>query len=251
MRVFNKPNNSRHSDALMIEARGLELIRSVLLQQGITEISIPMVIESCSQSMSLTLIEQQQASARQMRLLGIGLAKLHLLCFDSYGLDYDNYIGLNHQKNAVTENWGQFFFDQRLSFQIQQIRDHQLQRRFQKILENCEQRLVEFLNASCKQSSLVHGDLWSGNVLFDAQRVWLIDPAVYYADREVDIAMTELFGGFNSCFYESYQEIYPLSIEYSVKKEIYNLYHFLNHYNLFGSSYLQACEERMSILESL
>lgn len=251
MRTFNKRNGSQHRDALIVEARGLELIKSVIDQCAISEIFVPDVIECDTEVMSVTLIEQQRASDSQMHMLGIGLAKMHLHRCDFYGLDYDNYIGLNPQHNCLTENWGQFFFDQRLLFQANLISDPNMQRQFKAILESSEQRLVEFLNTSCAHASLVHGDLWYGNVLFDEDKIWLIDPAVYYADREVDIAMTEMFGGFSKVFYESYQEICPLSDAYPVKKEIYHLYHFLNHYNLFGASYLIACEERMSVLENL
>ncbi|MCB1581549.1 MAG: fructosamine kinase family protein [Xanthomonadales bacterium] len=87
----------------------------------------------------------------------------------------------------------------------------------------------------------MHGDLWSGNVMFDKEHVWLIDPAVYFGDSEADIAMTEMFGGFSSEFYLAYQSVRPLTDAYPTKRLIYNLYHYLNHYNLFGASYLSPC----------
>ena len=95
-----------------------------------------------------------------------------------------------------------------------------------------------------------HGDLWSGNVLYE-KSVYLIDPAVYFGDSEVDIAMSEMFGDFSSHFYKAYDALLPLSDEYSTKKKIYNLYHYLNHYNLFGISYLDSCINYFKVLKQL
>jgi fructosamine-3-kinase len=97
----------------------------------------------------------------------------------------------------------------------------------------------------------LHGDLWSGNVLFDSNQCWLIDPAVYYGDSEVDLAMTEMFGGFSNAFYHAYFQIRSRSSTYANKRTIYNLYHYLNHYNLFGDSYLSRCREGFWSIENL
>jgi len=112
-----------------------------------------------------------------------------------------------------------------------------------------KQALINFLNDHCEHASMVHGDLWSGNVLFDRDSVWLIDPAIYYGDREVDLAMTEMFGGFTHEFYQFYNNTYPISNTYQQKKIIYNLYHYLNHFNLFGDRYLPACEQGFKTIE--
>jgi fructosamine-3-kinase len=98
---------------------------------------------------------------------------------------------------------------------------------------------------------LLHGDLWSGNVLFGNAGPCLIDPAVYYGDREADIAMTELFGGFSEAFYRAYDRLYPRTEVYAAKRAIYNLYHTLNHYNLFGASYLDACRRNLGVIARL
>lgn len=166
-----------------------------------------------------------------------------------YGLEYDNYIGLSKQKNIQTTNWGEFFVDYRLKYQIDKIVDEKLKDRFTNKLNKSKVNLIDFLNNSCKEPSLVHGDLWSGNVLFDNKDVYLIDPSAHYADREVDIAMTRLFGGFDDVFYEYYDRTYPLSKQYLLKEPIYNLYHYLNHYNLFGSMYLSNCVENFRELK--
>jgi len=122
------------------------------------------------------------------------------------------------------------------------IKQSSLKKHFKQELTQYQQTLIDFLNANCEQASLVHGDLWSGNVLFDHHAVWLIDPAIYFGDREVDLAMTEMFGGFTDNFYRAYDKIYPRTAVYDQKKVLYNLYHYLNHYNLFGGAYLPACQ---------
>jgi fructosamine-3-kinase len=121
-------------------------------------------------------------------------------------------------------------------------------REFEKVLNQRKENLINYLNETTTHPSLVHGDLWSGNYLCDSEKVYLIDPAVYFGDREVDLAMSEMFGGFSPAFYQAYDTAYPRSADYPHKKKIYNLYHYLNHYNLFGQSYLGPCRELFEIL---
>jgi fructosamine-3-kinase len=114
-----------------------------------------------------------------------------------------------------------------------------------------EVKLDRMLEGHEPQPSLLHGDLWSGNVGFTAEGPVVFDPAVYYGDREADLAMTELFGGFPREFYEAYNEVYPLSAGYEERKHLYNLYHLLNHLNLFGGGYLgqvKATLRRLGLL---
>src|SRR5690606_13368704 len=177
----------------------------------------------------------------QMHALGEGLAQLHRYHRSRYGFGQDNYIGLSPQINQWTDDWGTFFRDYRLNVQISRIADPRVRQEFELVLAAHGHWLAHFLNEHCTQPSLLHGDLWSGNVLFDRRKAWLIDPAVYYGDREADIAMTEFFGGFSREFYAAYDAAWPLSGAYSRKRDIYNLYHALNHYNLFGSGYLGRC----------
>lgn len=248
MEVFNKFNHVPN-DSLLKEAKGLETLQQLISKEGISELKIPKIVAVNSDKLSLEKINTQKASPIQYELLGKGLAKLHKASFKSYGLSYDNYIGLNPQKNQLSQNWGAFFVDMRLMLQIELIEDEMIRKYFKKVLINNRFKLINFLNATNEQASLVHGDLWSGNVLFDKESIYLIDPAIYFADREVDIAMTELFGGFSKEFYTSYHETLPLSDYYEEKKIIYNLYHYLNHYNLFGTSYLSTCEEGIKFIE--
>src|SRR3990170_4265627 len=111
---------------------------------------------------------------------------------------------------------------------------------FRKCFNQLENKIENILSGKIEKPSLLHGDLWAGNYLVDENgRVCLIDPAVYYGNREADLAMTKLFGGFTKEFYDSYNELYPLEDGYEYRENIYKLYHVLNHLNLFGSGYYQ------------
>ncbi len=237
MKTFIKSNSSIFEDSFVCEAEGLGLLRKWISKTSECHIKIPKIIKLNKQRLELEMIASKRANTEQWYQFGQSLARLHKIRFQSYGLQQDNYIGLNPQKNTISDNWGKFFFEYRLMFQVDLIQDQKIQQEFSKILLIKKNDLIRFLNDTCEQASLVHGDLWSGNLLFDHENAWLIDPAVYYADREVDIAMTEMFGGFSAEFYQGYDSIYPRSREYIKKKQIYNLYHYLNHYNLFGGSY--------------
>ncbi len=251
MQIYKKYNLTRYHNALIKEVAGLDSLRQVLNDSNNTYLNVPQVLGVSEAVLEMTAIEAQPASQAQMQGLGVGLAHLHQVRQLFYGLKEDNYIGLNPQINCLTDNWGMFFVEYRLRYQVSLVNQSSLKKHFQQVLIQHQQKLIDFLNASCEQASLLHGDLWSGNVLFDQDTVWLIDPAVYFGDREVDLAMTEMFGGFTVDFYRAYDEIYPRTIAYDQKKVIYNLYHYLNHYNLFGSAYLSACESGFNALEKL
>lgn len=251
MASFIKHNHSSFPDALLKEAAGLELLRKALQQHKITELHIPEIIQVNDVQLELTQIHSHPASEALMQTLGEGLARLHTIPQSHYGLAEDNYIGLAPQRNILTDNWGKFFADYRLGFQVERIADKALRETFAKVLKQYRGDLINFLNQATKHPSLVHGDLWSGNVLFGDSKVWLIDPAVYYGDREADIAMTEMFGGFGHVFYKAYDETLPLSAVYPGKKHIYNLYHYLNHYNLFGDAYRPACEQGFNVIQEI
>ena len=249
MQLFTKYNETRFKDSLLQEADGLELLADHLKDNPL--LLVPKVVNVDKHRLQTQKILQVRPTKKHFEDLGKGFVQLHKKCFKKYGYDKNNYIGLNPQKNILSDEWGEFFTEYRLGFQISLIKDVNVRKRFQENLETNKQKLEDFLNEHTKHPSLVHGDLWSGNVLYDTEKVWLIDPAVYYGDREVDIAMSEMFGGFGSSFYESYEKEYPKSKQYSTKKIIYNLYHYLNHYNLFGSGYLSGCENGFEIIERL
>ncbi|MFT7859716.1 MAG: fructosamine kinase family protein [Sulfurimonas sp.] len=245
---FLKHNHSAN-DALLKEADGLGVLQKALEDNDY--ISVPDFELVNDDELHLQYINEQSPTKQQSVDLGKGLALMHKKSYESCGYDKDNYIGLNPQKNILSKDWGSFFVRYRLKYQLSLIKNADVQKSFLTLLQNNKSKLEEFLNEYIEHPSLVHGDLWSGNVLYDQDKVWLIDPAIYFGDREVDIAMSEMFGGFSSVFYESYERAYPKSKVYEIKKVIYNLYHYLNHYNLFGSGYLSGCERGFEVVEGV
>jgi protein-ribulosamine 3-kinase len=173
---------------------------------------------------------------------GRQLAALHRHSAEGYGWQRDNTIGATPQPNAWQQDWLDFWRDQRLGFQLQLAAQNGYGGRLQQLGEqllNAFPALIDHAPAP----SLLHGDLWGGNMSFDSDGQPVIyDPATYYGDREADIAMTELFGGFGGDFYAAYNEAWPLDAGYATRKTLYNLYHILNHLNLFGSGYAGQAE---------
>ena len=169
---------------------------------------------------------------------GINLARLHRHKNDLFGLDYNNYMGSLPQNNCYHAAWVDFFIEERLDKQVRQaVQNGLLDEKGIKLFERLYPALYEILPE--EPPCLVHGDLWSGNfIVSEKGRACLIDPAAYYGNREVDIAMSTLFGGFDKDFYQAYHEEYPLIPGWEERLEIYNLYPLLIHLNLFGQSYL-------------
>ncbi len=181
--------------------------------------------------------------------LGVQLAAMHRVTAPQFGWNRHNTIGQTPQINTYTTNWTDFWRTYRLGYQLDLAGKNGHLGKLQKLGEQLLVNLDSFLAGATPRPSLLHGDLWSGNHAFDnGGKPVLFDPAVYYGDRETDIAMTELFGGFSSDFYSAYQHEYPLDSGYNVRKLIYNLYHILNHLNLFGSSYRQQAEHILGTL---
>jgi fructosamine-3-kinase len=176
--------------------------------------------------------------------MGRQLAVLHRAAhLRGFGWHRDNTIGETPQVNSWTQNWADFFAEYRIGYQLRlaaQKGAHFAQ------AEALLRAIPKVLAEHDPEPSLLHGDLWSGNAAFDAAGAPVIfDPATYYGDREVDLAMTGLFGGFPKAFYEGYQAAWPLKAGYQERKVLYNLYHVLNHFNLFGGSYANQAEQMM------
>ena len=192
------------------------------------------------------------ATDASMRKFGESLAAMHR-CTEQqgrFGWDRDNTIGSTEQKNRWHNDWVSFWRDNRLGFQLKLAADNGYRGQLQQDGEKLLTLLPALFNGS-PAPSMLHGDLWSGNyaVCDDGEAV-IFDPAFYYGDRESDIAMTELFGGFPANFYAAYNDSFPLPEEYSIRKTLYNSYHIINHLNLFGSSYLRQAESMMQRLLS-
>ena len=249
--IHLKRNATGYADALICEAEGLERLACALNEAGATGVGIPQVYRVNETELEITAIRSSGDSDWAREVLGEGLARLHALRQKAYGWGRDNYIGLSPQPNRWCDNWGEFFVRDRLGYQVSRIRDASQRHRLQLVLDEHGRMLMQWLNTHCDHPSLLHGDLWNGNVLYDAGGPWLIDPAVYCGDREADIAMTQMFGGFGEAFYRAYDTHYPRTPVYSVKREVYNLYHYLNHYNLFGGGYLGGCQAGLAEIEAI
>ena len=169
------------------------------------------------------------------------LAKLHRHTGERFGWTGDNWIGLSPQKNAWSDDWVGFYRDCRL---LPQLERAGLTGEALPVLD----RLKSFFENYKPVPSLLHGDLWNGNVGFTTEGPVMFDPAVYYGDREADLAMTELFGGFPREFYVAYEEVWPLDPGYAARTPLYNLYHLLNHLNLFGGGYLERVQSALLLL---
>jgi fructosamine-3-kinase len=188
--------------------------------------------------LALEWIEFGSASSRTDSALGAGLARLHRITAPRFGWHRDNTIGATPQPNDWTDDWAEFFAARRLGFQLDLVESHGHDARMVDHGRRLCERLGAFFDGHHPQPSLLHGDLWGGNWAADASGEPVIyDPAVYYGDREADLAMTRLFGGFGRAFYQAYEAEWPLAPGAPRRVDLYNLYHVLNHLNLFGGGY--------------
>lgn len=178
--------------------------------------------------------------------LGRQLAQQHRVSAAQFGWLRDNWIGATPQPNAQADDWVDFWRTQRLGFQLRRAAENGYGGVLQKDGETLLAHLEAFFDGYTPVPSLLHGDLWSGNHGYLAEGTPVIfDPAVYFGDRECDLAMSELFGGFAPDFYAAYREAWLLDAGYAVRKTLYNLYHILNHANMFGGGYV-AQAQRMA-----
>ena len=181
--------------------------------------------------------------------LGQQLAALHQINQPYYGWQQNNTIGSTEQINDSSDDWLSFWREHRLGFQLSLAEKKGYGGSLISSGERLSESLDCFFSNYTLHPSLLHGDLWSGNASTTKSGEPIIyDPACYYGDREADIAMTELFGGFGSNFYAAYNESLPLDSNYRIRKTLYNLYHILNHLNLFGAGYLHQAENMINSL---
>ena len=216
-------------------------------------VSVPVV---CGQTavhsfIVLEYLEFGRSNQASERLLGQQLALMHQQPQAYFGWHRDNTIGSTLQLNNQNEDWLTFWREQRLGFQLQLAARKGYGGDLQKKGERLCQDMAALFDGYSPQPSLLHGDLWAGNAAVDKQGGPVIfDPACYFGDREADLAMTELFGGFSRDFYAAYQAVWLLDQGYNIRKTFYNLYHILNHLNLFGGGYLRQAESMMAMLLS-
>ena len=239
-RYFVKWNPQPRPGLFQVEARGLQLLAQT------RALRVPRVIATLDEPPALVLewIEPGANRSTAAEALGRGLAQQHRSIGPAFGLDHDNYLGATLQINTPAASWLEFYRDRRLGEQAQlaQARGHLPPERARR-LDRVRANLERWIEPASVVPSLLHGDLWGGNYLIDAHgQPVLIDPAVYYGDREAEIAFTELFGGFGARFYAAYHEAWPLDHGYADRRDLYNLYHLLNHLNLFGEGYGSAVD---------
>jgi fructosamine-3-kinase len=236
-----KWNTDPLPDMFPIEARGLALLEAT------TTVRVPAVLHAANSTdahPAYILLEWLEgpvspSDPAAQAALGRQLADLHRTTAHAYGLDHDNYLGSTPQYNGWYDDWIAFYRERRLRPQIELAQhNNRLSASRRQGLERILDRMDELLATSEPRPSLLHGDLWGGNVIAgpgDAPA--LIDPAVYYGDREAELAYTELFGGFSRQFYQAYEEAWPTAPGRIERRDLYNLYHLLNHLNIFGESY--------------
>jgi fructosamine-3-kinase len=234
--VFVKWNRSASGDFFAAEAHGLRTLAAA----GAVRVPEVYAVGKNPPFLAMEWIDTERGYASDdfAEALGRQMALLHQTTAGQHGLDADNYIGSLPQSNTPSASWVAFFRDRRIGAQMDIARQRgRLPKEREALLTRLQSWLDVFLDDQVIRPSLLHGDLWSGNYMItrDGQPV-VIDPAAYYGHREVDLAMTELFGGFPSRFYAAYHEVYPLE-GYEQRRELYQLYPLLVHMNLFGGGY--------------
>ena len=218
------------------EADGLNELRAA------GEIRVPEVIDvgviNGQAYIDIEKLELAPTTPDIERAFGEQLASLHRHTQDEYGWFRDNTIGLTPQHNEPGSDWVAFFRKHRLGFQVELAVRNGYGDDVADLGKKLSARLPDFYDGYTPQASLLHGDLWGGNWGAVAGEPVIFDPAVYYGDRETDIAMTRVFGGFGRAFYEAYESSWPMAPGHEQRLKLYQLYHILNHLNLFGRSYL-------------
>ncbi len=241
--IFMKANTRQKLGIFEGEAESLDFIR----QTG--TIRSPEVLAIGTDGdisfLLLEFIRSGRANSSSSEELGLGLARMHqadtsaFVKGGKFGSLHDHLLGSGIQDNTPMDNWTEFFAECRLRPQFERADryfDSGTRKKISYLLDNLSSYLTE-----PEQPSLLHGDLWGGNYMIDADgHPWLIDPAAYVGHAEADLAMTELFGGFDSRFYAAYQSAAGLDPGYSDRRDLYNLYHLVKHLNLFGTGYLSS-----------
>lgn len=243
-RFFLKLNSRDKADMFAAEAEGL----AALAQSGAIRVPRAVAWGSTGDSAWLVLEHLDLGGRGSGADLGHRLAALHRASSPTYGWHRDNTIGATHQPNTTGPAWIDFYRRHRLGFQLDLARCNGASRRLLQDGEHLLADLEAFFPGYAPPPSLLHGDLWGGNYAYADGEPVLFDPAVYFGDREADLAMTELFGGFPEDFYAAYRQDWPLDPGYAVRRTLYNLYHVINHFNLFGGGYGGQAEQMLAQL---
>lgn len=249
-RFFVKTNAALGAPAFAAEADGLARLAAT------GAVSVPRVVahgEAGGEGfLVLEWLEAERGTGAAWARLGAELAALHAVSAETYGLAAANLIGRLPQSNRPNASWPRFWAEERIGAQLRLAEEG---RRIDAGLARRIERLGAEAERLCARDglrpSLLHGDLWGGNVMFAKGRPVLIDPAVYYGDREVELAFTELFGGFPPAFYDAYTAAAPLDRGYAARRGFWQLYPLLVHLNLFGGTYLAGVERAVRSAEEI
>lgn len=235
---FLKWNNNCASDIFIRESESLkELKKAAGNFLAIPEVFAAKSVDETPGFLLLEFLESGYSSGNSDEKLGRGLATIHQFSDSVFGFYNYNYCGATLQNNQWKKNWIEFFRDNRLQFLLNLIdKERPLPVDDRKVYERLMER-IEFLIPPQSVPVLIHGDLWSGNYMITEHGPALIDPASYYADREMEFAIMTMFGGFSQRFYDAYNEVNPLPAGWKQRNRLYQLYHVLNHYYLFGGGY--------------
>lgn len=240
-KYFVKVNQASRQAMFVAEASGLQ----EMVDTGTIRVPKPVCygISGSDAYLVMEHIAFGRHSKDSMVRFGQQLASMHQHTQPQFGLGHDNTIGSTLQPNQPCDNWVEFWQQHRLGYQLQLAADNGGGASLQKNGEKLLAELGGFFDGYTPVASLLHGDLWSGNYAVDNQGQPVIyDPAVYYGDHEADLAMTELFGSLPRDFYSAYNDVFPIDPGYRTRKTLYNLYHILNHFNLFGGGYRSQAE---------
>ncbi len=248
---FAKTNSPENYKILEFEFNGLKTLNNYA-DDSLLIIPKPLHVMKLETS-SILLMQWIDIQKNDDTNLGKGLALMHSLSSEnrqgSFGWGQDGFIGTGPQPGGFTNNWGECFVNLRLIPQMKVANCWGFNlNKYRPLLL----KIIDFLNEDHPSQSIVHGDLWAGNAGMSLDnRGVIFDPAVWWGNREVDIAMTKLFGGFSKQFYEGYEQVWKLEESFFKKIDIYNLYHLLNHANLFGGGYKTQCMESLKKIEKL
>jgi fructosamine-3-kinase len=248
-RYFVKCNHHSLVDMFAAEFSGLQALAATHTIRVPQPISYGQTNEQSF--LVLEYVSLHRHTPQSETLLGQQLAQMHQQLQPYYGWHIDNTIGSTPQPNPRTSSWIDFYRDYRLVFQFELLAKKGYGGKLQTLGEKLCLRLGDFFTDYQPQPALLHGDLWGGNVASDELNQPIIfDPACYFGDREADLAMTELFGGFSQHFQAAYHDVWPIDVGYKTRKTLYHLYHILNHANLFGGGYAKQAEQMIATLLS-
>jgi len=242
-KLFLKQSGLNQADMFEAEANGLKELSQC------KSLRVPQVFGTFQNDRNCYILMESlnlsSHNSSSFTKLGKSLAEMHRISAEKHGLDQNNYIGSTPQINNKCESWVDFYNHCRLMPQAYMTGNDEIEKKCEALAEICESFFTDYTPSP----SLLHGDLWSGNTArCDLDTPMIYDPAVYYGDRETDLAFTEFFGGFTNDFYDAYQESWEVHPGYQIRRYLYQLYHSLNHLNLFGNSYLNRSLEMLDYL---